>query len=97
MQLRNAKPLLQLLYSWWLVEHLLPFRQHGSCKQSNKCPVLTPIVRSGGEEGALVCCTVTAAKFLDDPGFVLLLIALTSFWRSGPAIRCQLLREFREK
>lgn len=95
MQLWNAKPLLQLLYSWWLVEHLLPFRRQGSCKQSNKNPVLTRTVRSGE---ALMCCkTVTAAKFLDDPGFVILLIAFTSFWRSGPAIRFQLLREFREK
>lgn len=94
MQLWNVEPLLQLLYSWWLVEHLLPFRQPGSCNQSNKNRVLTLTVRSGG---ALMCCTVTAAKFLDDPGFVIFVIALTSFWRSGYAIRCQLLREFREK
>jgi len=76
------------------VGHLLPYRQQGSCEQGSKSPVLAPAVSF---REALVCRTATAAEFLDDLGFVTLLIVLTSFWRSGPAIHCQLLREFTEK
>jgi len=40
---------------------------------------------------------MTAAKYLDDPEFVPVLIVLTPSWRSGPAAGCRLLRELREK